>query len=496
MTELKPKAESGKPNAAQRGICSLAFFAIFAASVSGNPAVQAEDAPHIAFGTDVVPILTKLGCNGGGCHGKASGQNGFRLSLLGFEPDFDYEALVLEGGGRRLFPAAPDRSLLLLKGTGKVPHGGGRRLDEVSDDYRILREWIAQGAPAPRADDRQLVRIEVLPTEAVLPRQSEVQLQVTAHFSDGTTRDVTRQAVCLSNAAEVADVDADGRVRTGDQAGLVAIMARFGEQFATFHAAIPFVSDAAQMAAVQSRLDALPPPAHGATVDRFVRQQWRRLGVLPSGPADDATFLRRVTLDICGTLPTPAEVAAYLADSNSDKQAVLIDRLLQRPEHASYFALKWADILQNRGAGYSTSKQRAGTTLFAAWIRDSIAANKPYDQFVSEIITASGSQAENPPAIWYRTVRKTPEYVESVSQAFLGVRVQCAQCHHHPTGSWSQADYYGLAAVFGRVGRKGGFADAEVPTDEIIFVKASGDVRHPRTGAQMQPRPLGVRRLI
>src|SRR4029077_16638769 len=187
----------------------------------------------------------------------------------------------------------------------------------------------------------------------------------------------------------------------------------------------------------------------------------------------------------------PDEVKEYLADTRGDKRARLIDRLLERPEYASYFALKWADILQNRGAGYSTSRQRPGTALFAGWIRDSIAANKPYDQFASEILTASGSQNENPPAIWYRTVRKSPDYVESVAQAFLGVRIQCAQCHHHPTERWSQADYYGLAAVFSRVGRKGGFADAEVPTNETIFFADEGEVVHPRTGQVMHPRPLG-----
>jgi hypothetical protein len=198
-----------------------------------------------------------------------------------------------------------------------------------------------------------------------------------------------------------------------------------------------------------------------------------------------------VTIDICGTLPTTDEITQYLADTGSDKRARLIAHLLERPEYASYFALKWADILQNRGAGYSTSKQRAGTTLFSGWIRDSLAANKPYDQFVSEILTASGSQNQNPPTIWYRTVRKSPEYVESVAQAFLGVRIQCAQCHHHPVERWSQADYFGLAAVFSRVGRKGGFADAEVPTNEIIYLRERADVAHPRTGAILQPRPLG-----
>jgi hypothetical protein len=314
---------------------------------------------------------------------------------------------------------------------------------------------------------------------------------VTAYFSDGTSRDVTRQAVYQSNDPDIATVEPDGLVNTESRPGLVAVMARFGEKLATFHAAVPFAGDDARTAAVQVALDQLQKELGDSLVDRLLLHQWRRLAVIPSAPADDATFLRRAMIDICGTLPTVEEIEQYLSDRRSDKRARLIDRLLERQEYASYFALKWADILQNRGAGYSTSKQRAGTTLFAGWIRDSLAANKPYDQFVSEILTASGSQSENPPTIWYRTVRKSPEYVESVAQAFLGVRIQCAQCHHHPAERWSQADYYGLAAAFARVGRKGGFADAEVPTDEIIYVKDSGDVLHPRTGERMPPRALG-----
>ncbi len=454
-------------------------------------AQAAESSRSISFGTDVVPILTKLGCNGGGCHGKATGQNGFKLSLFGFEPDVDYDAIVTDARGRRLTPAAPDRSLLLLKATSRVPHGGGRRLDESSDDYRVLRDWITQGAAAPREDDPRLVRIELSPREQILGTNSSQQLRVTAFFSDGTSRDVTRQAVYQSNEPGIAGVEAEGLVKTGSQHGLVSVMARFGEQLATFHAAVPFASDPAKRTAAQTQLDQLEQRLVASPFDRLLLRQWRRLGVVPSAPADDATFLRRATIDICGSLPTSGEVSDYLADTRSDKRARLIDRLLDRPEYASYFTLKWADILQNRGAGYSTSKQRAGTTLFAAWIRDSLAANKPYDRFVSEILTASGSQNENPPAIWYRTVRKSPEYVESVAQAFLGVRVQCAQCHHHPTERWSQSDYFGLAAVFSRVGRKGGFADAEVPTDEIIFLKERSDVLHPRTGEILKPRPLG-----
>lgn len=471
-------------------------------TTSSNESVQA-----VYFGTDVVPMLTKLGCNSGGCHGKADGQNGFKLSLFGFEPELDYEAIVKESRGRRLSFAAPENSLLLTKATASAPHGGGRRLEKDSDDYRILRNWISAGAIAPRDDDPRLLRIELSPQQQTLQTGSVQQLQVTGHFTDGSSRDVTRQAVYQANEPGMATVNEHGLVQTNSKHGLFAVMARFGDQIATFHAAVPFISEPSKNAEVEAKLREISDQvvsghirgssqgtSHQPAVnpaDRHLFAQWQRLGVVPSAPADDATFIRRVTIDICGTLPTNEEVLEYLADTRSDKRERLIDGLLERPEYASSFALKWADILQNRGAGYSTSKQRAGTTLFAAWIRDSLETNKPYDQFVAEILTATGSQNENPPTIWYRTVRKSPEYVESVAQAFLGVRVQCAQCHHHPTERWSQSDYYGLAAVFSRVGRKGGFADAEVPTNEIIFLKEPTAVRHPRTGEVLKPQPLG-----
>ena len=474
-----------------RLVSPLALLATLLVATSARAAEPVPARP-IAFTTDIVPTLTKLGCNGGGCHGKATGQNGFRLSLLGFEPDLDHENLVSDARGRRIDIAAPDRSLLLLKGTARVPHGGGRRLDAASEDYRVLRDWIAQGAPAPRADDPRLERIDVAPKEQTLATSASVTLKVTAYFSNGTARDVTRQAVYQSNEPDIASVDADGVIKTPGKHGLAAVMARFGEQIDTARIAVPFVRDDATNAAIAGDLDRLEKSIGDSPIDRHLLRQWRRMNVAPSAVADDVTFLRRATIDICGTLPTRVEVEEYVADTRADKRARLIDRLLDRPEYASYFALKWSDILQNRGAGYSTSQQRAGTSLFSGWIRDSIAANKPYDRFVSEILAASGSQNENPPAIWYRTVRKSPEYVESVAQAFLGMRIQCAQCHHHPTERWSQGDYFGLASVFARVGRKGGFADAEVPTDEIIYLKETGEVRHPRTGELLKPRAPGA----
>jgi hypothetical protein len=459
--------------------------------LSACGALCAETSPAARFRTDVVPILTKLSCNSGGCHGKATGQNGFKLSLLGFEPDVDYEAITHDSRGRRVFINSASQSLLLLKATGKVPHGGGRRLDESSNDYRLLRDWIAAGAPPPRADDPQLLRIEVAPKEQVLPRRSEQQLSVTAYFSDGAVRDVTQQAVFQVNEPDLANVDASGRVATLDKHGLIAVMARYGDQIDTFHAAIPAQSDGAASDEAQARLAALEQQIGDSAIDRSLLKQWRRLSVVPSAEADDATFLRRAMIDICGTLPTADEIRSFLADARPEKRRRLIDALLERPEYATYFALKWGDILQNRGAGYSTSRQRSGTAFFSAWIRDSLAANKPYDQFVTEVLTATGSQSENPPTVWYRSVRRSSEFVESVAQAFLGVRIQCAQCHHHPAERWSQADYYAFAAVFSRVGRKGGFADAEVPTDEIIYLKDVGNVVHPRTGERLAPRALG-----
>jgi len=442
----------------------------------------------IYFDTDVVPLLTKLGCNSGGCHGKAEGQNGFRLSLLGFEPEQDYEAIVKEARGRRLMPSSPGASLFLLKATGTLAHGGGKRLAVGSDDYQTLSRWMMNGSPPARSSDPTLARVTVTPNRVTFEAGNRRQpLKVVAQFSDGTSRDVTRQTVYQSNEPELAEVDDAGVVQVKNRSGLFAVMVRYGDQITVFHGTVPHH----QKAATGPALAAWEKANAVAGIDQHLVANWKRLGVVPSRPATDEEFIRRASLDICGTLPTPDEVKAYAADTRSDKRAKLIDRLLERPEYASYFALKWGDILRNRGRGYGTSQQRQGTALFAGWIRDSVADNVPYDRFVSALLTASGSQETNPPTVWYRTTRTSPEYVESVAQAFLGIRIQCAQCHHHPAERWSQADYFQLAAVFARVGRKGGFADAEVPTSETIFLADRGEVVHPRTGSVMRPRPPG-----
>ena len=465
---------------------------------AGVSACASDAAPEIAtesspsFLVDVVPILTRYGCNGGGCHGKATGQNGFRLSLLGFEPDFDYPALLREGRGRRVFPGSPDESLLLSKAAGRVPHGGGTRIQIGSEDYRVLREWIQSGAPGPHPGEPTLVRVSVTPDRQIVEPNSTMQLKVVAHFSDGRSQDVTGRSLFETNLPEVAEVNESGELTTNSRGGLFAAMVRFGGTVGVFRGTVPFRGKSiAVQPAMIPETTSTPVRDAASSVNRLLVEQWNRLGVEPSVPADDFEFVRRVTLDICGTLPTAEEVTLFADDQRPDKRAWLIDELLERPAYASWFALKWAAILQNRGRGYSTGKQREGTALFTAWIRDSIAENKPYDRFVAEILTATGSQERVPPAIWYRSVRTTQDYVESIAQSFLGVRIQCAQCHRHPAERWTQADYYSLAAVFARVGRKGGFSDAEVPTSEILYLKDHGEVTHPRTGEVMKPRPLG-----
>lgn len=456
-----------------------------------------KDAPPVRFLNDIVPVLTKHGCNSGGCHGKASGQNGFKLSLLGFEPSFDYSAIVKQGRGRRLFPADPSASLLLQKAIAELPHGGGRRIAKQSDDYQTLLRWVANGAPGPQIGDPFLDTITVHPKQRILERETHQQLVVIARYSNGETRDVTRRATFLSNEPDIADTDVNGFVSTHNREGLFTVMIRFGGQIDTFHGTIPFATSETpekrfqELARSRSQISELRGQVSRSTVDEHLFDHWGRLGIMPSDPVTDSAFIRRVSLDICGTLPTSKEISRYVKDPAPDKRTKLINTLLERPAYADYFGLKWAGILRNRGRGYSTSKQRHGTALFANWIRNSLATNKPYDQFVSEILTATGSQHSNPPTVWYRSVRTTVDYVESVAQAFLGVRIQCAQCHHHPFEQWSEDDYYGFAAIFSRVGRKGGFADAEVPTNELIFLKPGGQVENPRTKQIMSPRPLG-----
>ena len=431
--------------------------------------------PAVSFRNQVIPIFTKHGCNSGGCHGKATGQNGFRLSLLGFDAEFDHNALVKEARGRRVFPSAPDRSLLLTKAVGAIPHGGGRKIERDSPEYSVLLRWIRQGMPAGSDKDPAVVRIEVAPKERVVGRFSQQQMRVTAHYSDGAVRDVTAEAQYKSNDENIAQVDPDGLVRTDAATGDTAVMARYMGQVEVCRITIPLGTTAEQAVA------AIPVKTY---IDRLVQAKWRRLGLTPSPLADDAAFLRRAYLDAIGTLPTPEEVREFLDDKAPDKRDKWVDRILARNEYADHWAVKWGDILRNKRGGLREHVR--GTFAFHAWIRNALATNMPYDTFVRNIIAAQGTVDQHPPVIWYRTVRNLTHQTNDTAQLFLGMRINCAQCHHHPYEKWSQDDYYGFQAFFARMGRKSG----EIAQEPAIFVKPDGVVRHPVTGKVMSPRGL------
>ncbi len=451
--------------------------------------VDSESSAPIHFANQIVPILTKNGCNGGGCHGKAAGQNGFRLSLLGFEPHEDYEHLVREARGRRLFPAAPERSLLVTKATAELPHGGGRRIEPGSDDYQLLVRWISLGMPPGAADAPGVERIEVFPDERMLALNAEQQLAVTAHYSDGSTEDVTRSALYEPNDKDMAAVSPNGRVQAYNQPGEVAVMVRYQAKVATFRGTIP----------LGAPVDSLPPSR--GFVDELVFRQLQRVGMPPSPLTDDATFLRRVTLDIAGRLPAPDELAAFLLDAargDSDgarsrdvstlarQQARegVIDRLLDSTDYAEYFAQKWSALLRNKR---TDPKHQRGTYAFHAWIRDSFAANKPYDRFVREILTASGDIAENPPVAWYRQVKSMQGQLEDSSQLFLGQRLQCAQCHHHPYEKWSQTDYWSFGATFSQVSFKPG---SQLGEERVIHRRGVAKTTNKKNGQSVQAAGL------
>jgi hypothetical protein len=442
-----------------------------------------EDNLPINFGNQVVPIFTKLGCNSGGCHGKTSGQNGFKLSLLGFEPEFDYAALVKEARGRRVNSAAPDQSLLLLKASGSIAHGGGKRLDIGSDEYKIIRRWVAAGLPFGRPDDPTVTRISLFPEKRVLPRHSRQQFAVYAHYSDGSVQDITRRAQYDSNDADIATVDGNGLLRTLALSGEAAVMARYQGQVTIFRATVPL---------------GVPAPAYAfepkTVADRHTAVQWRQLGIVPSDPCTDAEFVRRAFLDITGTLPTPKQVADFVGDSSADKRDGLVDCLLDSPEYSYYFANKWADILRVK-RGNQQNRAR-GTFLFHNWIREAIVGDMPYDQFARDILTAVGDETKSPPTVWHKDLQTPDLFVDSASQVFLGTRLQCAQCHHHPYEKWSQDDYWGLAAFYGRVGTKtfpvpGLGMQNQQNLRRVMFTKSSGNVVNKRTGRPAEMKPLG-----
>jgi len=428
----------------------------------------------VSFVNDVVPMLTKAGCNAGACHAKAGGgQNGFQLSLLGFEPLEDYESLVKDGRGRRLFLAAPEQSLILKKASGQTPHGGGIRLAQDSDGYALLRRWFKQGSRYGSAFVPKLVSIEAQPERGLVRMGAEQQLKALAKYSDGSVRDVTALALYESNSDAMVTVSENGLVTVLDLPGKVAVMVRYQGQVSVFTAAVPLG------AAVEN----LPKAKN--FVDEHVFANLKQLGIPPSPVCDDVTFLRRVTLDIAGRLPTEEEATAYRENSGSDKRDQVIGRLLRSPHYADYFASKWTPLLKNRR---DAASDITANFAFHAWIRDSLLANVPYDQIVRELLAATGSVVENPPVAWYKRVKDPKQQLEDIAQLFLGVRMQCAQCHHHPFERWSQDDYYSLSAFFTQIGRK---PTATAGEDLIFHKRGLATAKNVKTGQTLKPAALG-----
>jgi len=440
----------------------------------GTALLAAEAARPVSFINDVVPVFTKASCNSGACHAKAGqGQNGFQLSLLGFEPQEDYEHLVKEGRGRRLSAPAPEQSLLLLKATSAVPHGGGRRLDPESPGYRLLRDWIAQGMNYDQPADPKLVSISVQPARGTLKRKGEQQLKVMARFSDGRVKDITKLALYEANDRSMAETDENGRVRILDIPGNVAVMVRFQDKTAVFNASVP----------LGAPVKHLPPTKN--FIDQLVFANLKQISVPPSPVCDDTTFLRRVSLDIAGRLPTVAEAEAFLASTDPAKRDKLVDALLASPDYADFFANKWTALLKNKR---DAANDITANFAFHSWVRDSLLANKPYDQLVRQLLAATGTIADNPPVAWYKRVKQPTEQLEDVAQLFLGVRMQCAQCHHHPFERWSQHDYYSMSAFFSQIGRK---PTATAGEDVIFHKRGVAQTENKKTKLPVKPAGLG-----
>ena len=444
------------------------------ASLVSDPTWGGETESSVSFNHEIVPILTKAGCNAGACHAKAGGgQNGFQLSLLGYEPDDDYEALVKGARGRRVFPAAAEKSLLLLKATGELPHGGGARLAVDSEQYDVIKRWIELGMPQSPESEPQLVSLEVSPKRAQLPRGAVQDLSVDALFSDGSRKDVTETALYESNDVHMATVSSGGKVTLLDVPGKVAVRIRYEDQVDVFNALIP----------LGPATEAMPTPNN--FIDERVFASLDEIGLPASELCDDPTFIRRVTLDIAGRLPTLEETRSFLENPSSTKRNELIQRLLRSGDYADFFANKWTTLLKNRR---DDASDITSNFAFHFWVRDSLLANKPYDQWVRELLAATGTVLENPAVAWYKRVKEPKEQIEDVAQLFLGVRMQCAQCHHHPFEKWSQDDYYGLVAFFSQVGRKPTGIRGE---DQIFHQRGVAEAKNVRSGVMIRPSALG-----
>jgi hypothetical protein len=459
-------------------VLALMSFARESAHAGENPALpqgptnlQEDAAP--SFRNQIIPMMTKLGCNSGACHGALAGKGGLKLSLRGYAPSIDHFVLTRQALGRRVDTIEPARSLLLLKPTLTVPHGGGQRMEVGSADYQILANWIAAGASPPREDDTRIQRLEVVPHAAVLQPNETLQVRVRAHYSDGHATDVTHWVKFNSTEDLVAAVDQEGKVRVAGY-GETAITIWYSNLVATCRITSPLPNPipAGLFAKAEQR----------NSIDGLVLRKLEALRIPPSPLCTDEEFIRRLYLDAAGILPTPEEVTRYLSDLRPDRRARLIDALLERPEFVDYWAYKWSDLLL-----LSTRKlAQPAMWAFYQYIRQSVATNKPWDQFAREILTANGSTLRDGAANYFVLHRDVTDLTEATSVTFLGMSITCCRCHNHPLEKWTQDQYWGMANLFSRVALKNGERGGEVSVQEL----PTGDIPHPRRNIAMPPTPL------
>ncbi len=435
-------------------------------------AASAPDAP--SFRNDVLPVLTKSGCNSGPCHGALAGKNGFKLSLRGYDPDADFRALTRVALGRRVVKTAPAHSLILLKPTSTIPHGGGRRFRVGSPQYQIIADWIASGAPPPQSDDPVIETLHVIPNRVLVEKPGEeLQLAVKARYSDGKERDVTQWTKFTSTNDGVAAVDEGGSVTTTGH-GEGAISVWYSSKVAFSMVSVPFPR--------ALEVDAFEVLASDSLIDQRIQEKLSQLRIVPSALCDDSTYIRRLYLDTLGVLPTAKELALFLSDSRKDKRARLVEELLKRPEYVDYWSYKWSDLLLVS----SRKLQRSAMWSYYDWIRQSVQENKPWDVFINELVTASGNTLTNGAANYWVIHKKPIDVSENLSQAFLGISLTCARCHNHPLEKWTQNQYYGMANLVSRVSLKTG----SLPGEFTVISRHMGDVNHPRLGKPMPPQPL------
>jgi hypothetical protein len=436
-----------------------------------------------SFRNDVLPLMTKMGCNSGPCHGAAAGKNGFKLTLRGYDPVADYYTLTHQANARRTDRMEPGRSLILLKPTLTVPHGGGRRFDVGSPEYKVMAGWLAQGMPPPGDSDALVADIQVLPREASLRPGAEQQLIVTAVYSDGHTADVTRWAKFDSGDEGVASVDSNGHVVMHGY-GEAPVTVWYQSHVTFSRLRIPFPYRLEQTVFTKA-------PRHNS-IDDLILKHLAALHIPPSPPATDAEFMRRAYLDAAGILPKPSEVETFLKDTSPDKRNKLIDNLMQRPEFVDYWAYKWSDLLLVSSNHLSSDEMWS----YYNWIRESVASNKPWNKFASQIVTASGNTLENGAANYWLIHRDPLDTSENMAQAFMGINISCAHCHNHPLAKWTQKDYYGMANLFARVRLKtfaaSGFRTAVGPlfNDVTVYSAPTGEFMDDRLMIPLPPKPL------